>query len=457
MTATVTPQPAGSRRLLGELDKDSGRLERRGRSTAQDGRTDSGRDHLPRTSGVKLLSGSRAERLGDPLEPDTRQDDQRDAARENRLSALREERLRRRAGLRHLGPNWFAAVMGTGIVANAAVTLPLHFPGLRGAATVVWALAALLLVALSSAWAVHWVRFSDSARDHLNHPVMSQFYGAPPMALLTVGAGTLLLGPDVIGRSAAVTVDWVLWSVGTVLGLLTAFAIPYRMFTHHHVEPDAAFGGWLMPVVPPMVSAAMGALLVPYVPAGQLRLTMILLCLAMFGMSLIAALVTITMIWSRLVHHDTPEAGMVPTLWIVLGPLGQSVTAAGLLANAAPSALPDLYARGLTVFSVIFGVVTWGFAMLWLALAAAVTIKTARAGELKFNLTWWGFTFPLGTCITGSTVLYGHTGANLFAAAAVALYIVLVSAWAVVAMRTASGLLTATLLRPAPRNYRLPN
>ncbi|MFD0364170.1 TDT family transporter [Nocardia sp. GCM10030253] len=425
MTATVTPHPAGSRRLFGELDQDTARLdqhpERRNRQGGPlDNRTGTGRGNLLSTSGA------------------------------NRLNASQAERLDQHASLRHLGPNWFAAVMGTGIVANAAATLPLQFPGMRGAATVVWALAALLLAGLSSAWAVHWVRFPDSARDHWNHPVMSQFYGAPPMALLAVGAGTLLLGRDAIGLSAAVTVDWVLWSAGTVLGLLTAFAIPYRMFTHHHVEPDAAFGGWLMPVVPPMVSAATGALLVPYVPAGQWRLTMILLCLAMFGMSLIAALVTITMIWSRLVHHGTPEAGMVPTLWIVLGPLGQSVTAAGLLANAAPSALPDLYARGLTVFSVVFGVVTWGFAMLWLALAVTVTIKTTRAGKLEFNLSWWGFTFPVGTCITGSSVLYAHTGANLFAAAAVALYILVVAAWAVVATRTVRGLLAGTLLRPTP-------
>ncbi|MFB8282126.1 TDT family transporter [Nocardia colli] len=356
---------------------------------------------------------------------------------------------RRPGSLRQLGPNWFAAVMGTGIVATAAATLPMQFPGLRGAATVVWALAAALLVALSGAWLAHRVRFPDTARDHRNHPVMSQFFGAPPMALLTVGGGTLLLGADVIGLPAAVAVDWVLWTAGTVLGLLTAGAIPYRMFTRHRAEADAAFGGWLMPVVPPMVSAAMGALLVPHTPAGQLRLTMILFCVAMFGLSLLAALVTITMIWSRLVHHGTPQAGMVPTLWIVLGPLGQSITAAGLLANAAPFALPDLYAKGFLVFSVIYGIAAWGFAMLWLTLALAVTVKTYRAGELTFNLTWWGFTFPLGTCVTGSTVLYTHTGANLFAATAVALYVLLVAAWSAVAVRTARGVLSGDLLRPA--------
>ncbi|MFG2997588.1 TDT family transporter [Streptomyces sp. NPDC048340] len=352
--------------------------------------------------------------------------------------------------LAHLGPNWFASVMGTGIVANAAATLPLRFPGLRTAATVVWAVAALLLAALTVAWAVQWVRHRDAVRGHCAHPVMSQFYGAPPMALMTIGAGTLLLGRDVIGQGAAVAVDWVLWLAGTALGLLVAFTVPYRMITRHRMAPDAAFGGWLMPVVPPMVSAAMGGLLIAHTPAGQLRLTMMLACVAMFGISLIAAFVIINMIYSRLVHHDMPAAGSVPTLWIVLGPLGQSVTAAGLLANAAPSALPGPYAQGMQVFALVFGVVTWGFAMLWLALALAVTVRTARRTGLPFNLTWWGFTFPVGTCVTGTTGLAARTGAEVFTWAAVALYALLLAAWAVTAVRTARGALSGTLfLAPA--------
>jgi tellurite resistance protein TehA-like permease len=210
------------------------------------------------------------------------------------------------------------------------------------------------------------------------------------------------------------------------------------MITRHRFEGDAAFGGWLMPVVPPMVSAATGALLVPHAPAGQLRLTMLLACYAMFGLSLIVALIIITLIYSRLLHHPTPTAATVPTLWIVLGPLGQSITAVGLLAGAAPSALPAQYAQGAAVFALIFGVTTWGFAMMWLAIASAVTARTLRTG-LPFTLTWWAFTFPVGTCVTGTAGLAARTGAEMFAWAAVGLYVGLVAAWAVVAGRTATG------------------
>ena len=150
------------------------------------------------------------------------------------------------------------------------------------------------------------------------------------MAILTVGAGTLLLGKDWIGLPAAVGIDWVLWTIGTVLGLGSAVLIPYLAFTRHENKPDAAFGGWLMPIVPPMVSASTGALLLPYAAAGQVRETLLWACYGMFGLSLLTSIVVITLIWNRLAQHKIGAAAMVPTLWIVLGPVGQSITAVNL-------------------------------------------------------------------------------------------------------------------------------
>lgn len=351
---------------------------------------------------------------------------------------------------RHLGPNWFAAVMGTGIVANAAATLPVHLPGLRATATVVWALAALLLVGLSTAWSVHWIRHRAQARAHADHPVMAHYWGAPAMALVTVGAGALLLARDWFGMGPALAVSAFLWSAGTLLGLFTSVWIPYRAMTGHDVASDAAFGGWLMPVVPPMVSAATGAALVPHLPAGQARLTLLLACYAMFGLSLFASIVILTQVWSRLVHHKVGPAAMVPTLWIMLGPLGQSVTAANLLGTEAHLALPHPYATAAEAFGFLYGVPTWGFAMLWLALAASITVRTARR-RLPFSLTWWSFTFPLGTCVTASSALAVRLNAVVFTGAAVLLYALLVTAWVVVAFRTLRGSLSGSLfLAPAP-------
>jgi C4-dicarboxylate transporter/malic acid transport protein len=336
----------------------------------------------------------------------------------------------------HLGPNWFASVMGTGIVASAAATLPVQWPGLRGFAAAIWVLCALWLITLTSAEITHWARYRSAALGHARNPVMVQFYGAPPMALLTVGSGALLLGPGLIGAHAAISIDAVLWPLGTITGLASSLVVPYLMFTRLRAAPDAAFGGWLMPVVPPMVSAASGALLIPHLPAGQFRLTMLLACYGMFGLSLIASVVMITQLWQRLVRYSIGPAAMVPTLWIVLGPLGQSITAANLLGGVAHLALPQQYATAFEAFGVVYGVPVWGFAALWAGLAAAVTIRAARQ-RLPFSLTWWSFTFPVGACVTGTSGLALHTGADAFRWAAVVLYLTLVAAWALVSVRTA--------------------
>ena len=350
--------------------------------------------------------------------------------------------------VRELGPNWYASVMGTGIVAIAGADFPFRVPGLHTFATVVWALAAAALVALATAWTVRWTRYPDRARADAGNPVMAQFWGAPAMALMTVGTGTLILGPSLIGQTAAVDADWALWAAGTALGLVTAAWIPYLMFTRHEIGPDAAFGGWLMPVVPPMVSAANGALLIPYAGSGQGRLTLLLGCYAMFGISLFASVIIITQIWSRLVQYKIGPAVMVPTLWIVLGPLGQSVTATGNLGNQAATVMREPYAAGTAVFGLLYGVPTWGFAMLWLVLAAAITVRTIRQ-RLSFTLTWWSFTFPVGTCVTGTIALAARTDAVALRWATVPLYLLLLGAWAVVAVNTARGAATGRLLRPA--------
>lgn len=333
--------------------------------------------------------------------------------------------------------------MGTGIVANAAVTLPRTSPWLREAATVVWAGAALLLVLLAAGY----VR-QRALRSHAADPALAQFLGAPPMALLTVGAGALLLGGQVLGARAALTVDWVLWSLGTALGLATACAVPYLMVTRHRFAPDAAFGGWLMPVVPPLVSAATGALLVPHTPAGQPRLALLLGCYALLGLGLVAVLLVLAMVYSRLVHHEAPTGAVVPTVWIGLGAIDQAVTAMGTLATAAPSALPGPYARAAAACALLGGIGLWGFAMLWLVLATALTVRQLRSG-LPFAPTWWSFIFPLGACVTGTGALATRTGSELFAWIAVVLYALLAAAWAVVTWRSLCHAAGHVARRPA--------
>ncbi|MEV1065766.1 TDT family transporter [Streptomyces sp. NPDC050263] len=355
--------------------------------------------------------------------------------------------------VRHLGPNWYATVMGTAIVGTAGAALPVRLPGLRTLCAAFWALSLALLLALLAARALHWRHHRDQARTHLLDPATAPFYGCLAMALLAVGGGALTVGRDWIGVRAAVALDAVLFGAGTVVGLVAAVAVPYLMAVRHRVEAAQATPVWLLPLVAPMVSAALGPLLVPYLPAGQPRQTLLLACFALFGLSLLATFAMLPSVFGRLLTGGPLPLVLTPTLFLVLGPLGQSTTAVGNFAHFAPGVVSGPVGRGLAVLAVLYGVPVMGFALLWLALATAHLVRARRHG-MRFAMTWWAFTFPVGTCATGAAALARHTDLVVYEVLACALYGVLVAAWTVVAAHTARGLLSGALLaapRPAPR------
>jgi C4-dicarboxylate transporter/malic acid transport protein len=347
---------------------------------------------------------------------------------------------------REIGPNWFASVMGTGIIANAAAGLPMVGQYLDQVGFVIWLFALLMLIVMLLLKTVQTIINPHIIKRHFNDPVMAQFFGAPPMALLTVAGGTLLYGHHIFAQETFIMIAWCLWIAGTIMGLIIAVIIPYRLFTHHEVRGDAAFGGWLMPVVPPMVSAAIGAMLITHVQDILLQQTLLYACYAMFGISLMGALIIITLIWGRLVHSGTSGGARVPTLWIVLGPLGQSITAAGALGTIALTVVEQPISGSLNNFAILYGVPVWGFAVYWSILATFLTLRALRR-KMPFALTWWAFTFPVGTCVTGTTQLALHTGLPAFEWAAIILFLALICAWIIATWGTIKGLMAGHIIK----------
>lgn len=336
------------------------------------------------------------------------------------------------------GPHWYSAVMGTGVITLVLEGLPFPVPGADDVALAFWILSVALLLIVTLVLAGHLRRDPTMLARHVDDPAMAPFFGAPAMALLTVGAGAAAAGHALLGRGVAVQVDAVLWTLGTLLGLVTAVGVPYRTIVHHDVADDSATGAWLMPVVPPMVSATTGAALVPHLPAGQPQETLLLSCYALFGLTVIAGFLVLNQIWHRLVRHGALAPASGPTVWIVLSFLGQSTTAAHHLGTVAPAVVPQ-YGDALSMLAICYGVPVWGFTMLWLTLAMALTARQLRAG-LPYAPSWWSFTFPVGAVATGTSALAAATGLVAFQIVAGLLLALLVAGWLAAALGTARAL-----------------
>lgn len=350
--------------------------------------------------------------------------------------------------VRNLGPNWFSSVMGTGIVANAGALLPLPIPGLRTFATTLWILDTVLLAGLLALVAIQLLRYPGDTKRMFRDPAMAQFYGAPPMAMLTVGTGFMLLGPPVVGAHAALIADAVLWTAGTLTGLASALGIPLLMLLAHDFHPRQTSATWLMPLVPGVVAAGASALLLPHLPTGQERLNFLMLNYILFGLSMVPAAIIIVLLYARLMYHKLCAPTLLPTFWIVLGPVGTSIGALNLLGTASTHVLPAA-ASGLETVGLVYGLLMWGFGALWLAFSIILTVRAVRR-HLPFALTWWAFTFPLGVFVTGTNELAARTGATMFQGAGLALYGLLVAIWVLVAVRTFHGSYRGSLFGTPP-------
>lgn len=348
--------------------------------------------------------------------------------------------------LAHLTPNWFAMVMGTGIIAVATSSLPVNLPGRRGIALTFWLLATVLLAVLVTAFVVHWVRHTEHARGYARSATMFPFYGALPMAVLTVGAGTAAVGSTVMPADVAYAIAGTLWAIGTTGGLVTSAVMATRL--RAVADRGTPVPAWLMPVVPPMVSAATGAALVNHLPGGWPRVALLAGCYALFTLALAFALVIVAMVGREFRERGLPPLQALPTMWIPLGIVGQSIAAANNLGSAAEHAVGHDAANALHLFGLGYGLFMGTVMIVAIAAVGVVTARAFRQG-LTFTMSWWSFTFPVGACAVGMGAFGVAGDFEIPRLLSVVLLGALVVAWGVVAVHTAHRVRTRALPAPA--------
>ena len=343
--------------------------------------------------------------------------------------------------VRQFTPNWFTATMGTGILALALSQFPLPVPGLSTLAEALWLFNIGLFILCTLLYVTRWICFFDSAVKIFNHPVMPMFWGAIPMGLATILNGFLVFGVVRWGESA-VTIAYALWWIDAALALLTAWLVPYLMFTRqeHSIEKMTAI--WLLPVVAAEVTAASGGLLVPYLADTAQASHILFLSYALWAISVPLALGILVILFLRLTLHKLPHRDMAVSSWLSLGPIGTGALGLMLLGADAPRILAAQgmasLGQAMQGFGLIAGLILWGYGLWWLVTAILITLRYLREG-LPFNMGWWGFTFPIGVYSIATLTLAKQTQMGLFAVAGGFFVLILAGFWLLVTLRTLHG------------------
>ncbi|RON26363.1 MULTISPECIES: TDT family transporter [Pseudomonas] len=346
-----------------------------------------------------------------------------------------------REAIRQFTPNWFAATMGTGVLALALAQLPVSNPGLHAFAEGLWLFNIALFVVFTAMYAARWVMFFDEARRIFGHSTVSMFFGTIPMGLATIINGFLLFGLPRWG-DGVIHLAEVLWWLDVAMSLACGVLIPYMMFTRQEHSIDQMTAVWLLPVVAAEVAAASGGLLAPHLADAHSQLVVLVTSYVLWAFSLPVAFSILTILLLRMALHKLPHENMAASSWLALGPIGTGALGMLLLGADAPTifaanGLPGIgeIAAGL---GLVAGITLWGFGLWWMLIALLITVRYLRAG-IPFNLGWWGFTFPLGVYSLATLKLASTLSLTFFSVFGCLLVAMLAVMWLIVAKRTVQG------------------
>lgn len=355
------------------------------------------------------------------------------------------------ARLRGFHPGWFGAVMGTAVIGIAASPNPGGIaavaPAARALSQAMVVLAVVLAVALGVPYLGRWLVHRDAALRDLRDPVAGALYGTLPAGLLVLAAAAAAVGPTVLSPATdGAVVAGLAWA-GVPLAFLMSLVFAYLLFVRSELVHESVNGGWF---IPPVATIIVPLVLVPLIPGSPPALARALLLGAygFWGMGFLLYVLIATTLHHRLVVHPLPHAGLAPSFWIGLGPIGVGTVALVKMA-AAGSVVFGPLAHEVALTATLAATALWGFGVWWLCAAAILLVHYLRAGPLPYGVGWWAFTFPLGayTVATLSLARAWNLGGLEWAGAG--LFTLLGCFWLLVVGGTLWALRTGRLWRAA--------
>jgi C4-dicarboxylate transporter/malic acid transport protein len=343
--------------------------------------------------------------------------------------------------IRQFTPNWFAATMGTGILALALPQVSGAGPALRFVGEWLWLFNIGLFICFSLIYAARWILFWNEAKKIFSHSMVSMFIGTIPMGLATIINGLLFFGRQRWGEGV-IPVAQALWWVDAAMSVGCGVLIPYFMFTRqeHGIEKMTAI--WLLPIVAAEVAAATGGMLAPLLVGEHSQFVTLVGSYMLWAYSVPVAFGILTILFLRMSLHRLPPDGMAASSWLSVGPIGTGALGMSVLGSDAPAIFAAHGLGGIGAIAEGVGVIgatlLWGVGLWWFLLATLITIRHFRAG-IPFNLGWWGYTFPLGVYSVATLKLAAQLKLGVIATFGTFLVGMLAVMWTLVVARTIHG------------------
>lgn len=334
--------------------------------------------------------------------------------------------------IKNFAPSWFAAVMGTGILAITSLFYSQYVPFLKSIAVFLFYFNLILFFVLLIPWTLRWFLYTKEALADLEHPVASNFYATIAIAILVLSANFTIIGKNVFIGS-------IFWFVGTGLTIFFGILSPFIMFRGEHVTMDHINPAWFIPPVGLIVIPIPGSFMIAQY-SGVIKELVIFLNYFGWGAGFFIYMALCAICMHRFILHRPLPNVLAPTIWINLGPIGAGTVALINLVN---------HTEFITLKEpfFLFGFLFWGFGIWWVVMAIAMTIYYIRTMKLPYALSWWAFTFPLGAYVAASHSVATTFHLELIDFIGFALYLLLVFLWSLTLIKTLTAVYYKKLFR----------
>ncbi|KAI9677363.1 MAG: hypothetical protein M1822_008170 [Bathelium mastoideum] len=337
-------------------------------------------------------------------------DPERNAALHTRL-----KRPLFRALVEDFGPVWFTWCMNAGIIAIILHQFPYQFHGIGVLSTIAFMIDFTLFILFSVIFLLHFALFRRQAwRELIEDPSALGLFASWPIAWMTlVSFIALTVSQASWGGHAFTIVAYVMWWIGAAWVLGTLLFVVIILINRHEASHAKLPPVIIIPTVGVATVATIGGLLSSYALniSARLAVPVIIFSFCVAGIGLLTATVLYTILFHQLFANGWPEPEQIGTMFVFVGPMGQTATALQMLGTAADTFnrfggydkgtfLTMTAAMPLDIACILIALMLSGFGVVALILAFSGMLFRLFRRELRWTVSWNAIIFPTGTLTT---------------------------------------------------------
>lgn len=310
--------------------------------------------------------------------------------------------------------------MNSGIISLLTHQLPYQFHGLKIISTIFYVLDLVLFVFFSTALILRFCLYRRAAYQEITDDQNElMLMGCWPIAFMTLTGLTAIIPGNAYWGHSFTIVAYVMWWFVAIWCLVFLCWIFTTLIRSHNAKDVRLSMMVILPAVSVSTAAVEGAAVVAlgYDLEPHLAIPVIIVSFLLVGTGILFGLMLSTFLFNKLLSDGWPPAAMTASIFIFIGPCGQSAAALQLLGSAANkyqffarynkgTFMTADAAEPLEIACILIALLLTGLGIIWTMFSVFAMVERAVHKELEWTPGWNSIIFPTGTLCT-SFQLFG--------------------------------------------------